>query len=204
MVCTCCMCTFAYMWSISTSWTFSTIALVQHPIVLGTYIHTYTHTHTHTHTCLVSMPLRDPHSFPRTAPYRTGQIHTYIHTHTHTHTYTHTQVWVPCLYAIHTLFLVQHPIELGTYPALALGIIGVLAVYVNWDADMQKMRYVMCAEMQHSNICVDLRVSCVRICLFYCSFTYMRVYNIHNLCGFLCVLCTCLLVLLFFHVYACI
>jgi hypothetical protein len=51
------------------------------------------------------------------------------------------------LYACHTLFLVEHPIELGFYTAWTLGIVGVAAVYINWDADMQKMRYVMPATM---------------------------------------------------------
>jgi len=50
-------------------------------------------------------------------------------------------VWVPCLYTCHTLFLVAHPIHLGAPVAAFLSTVGIFAVWVNWNADVQKMEF---------------------------------------------------------------
>ena len=50
-------------------------------------------------------------------------------------------VWVPSLYTIHSLFLVNHPVNLGAYTAAILGGLGIMGVYVNWEADQQKIDF---------------------------------------------------------------
>uniref|UniRef100_A0A7S1H106 7-dehydrocholesterol reductase n=3 Tax=Hemiselmis andersenii TaxID=464988 RepID=A0A7S1H106_HEMAN len=50
-------------------------------------------------------------------------------------------VWVPCLYTCHTLFLVHNPIHMGEVTAAVMGAVGVVAVYINWDADQQKITF---------------------------------------------------------------
>ncbi|CAF1181020.1 unnamed protein product [Didymodactylos carnosus] len=48
-------------------------------------------------------------------------------------------VWVPALYTLPSYFLVSHPQQLGLNLTLFVLLIGFLSVYVNYDADHQKL-----------------------------------------------------------------
>jgi 7-dehydrocholesterol reductase len=48
--------------------------------------------------------------------------------------------WVPAIYTSPALYLVAHPIQLGTAKAAALLLGGALAVWVNYDGDAQRQR----------------------------------------------------------------
>ncbi len=48
--------------------------------------------------------------------------------------------WVPCVYTLSTAFLVTHPSDMSTPAAIALFLFGVLAIWVNYDADEQRQR----------------------------------------------------------------
>ncbi len=47
-------------------------------------------------------------------------------------------VWVPSVYTSHTLYLTNHPNQLGLPLAIAIFTIGILSVLINYDADRQK------------------------------------------------------------------
>ena len=47
-------------------------------------------------------------------------------------------VWVPSIYTSHTLYLTRHPNNLGMPLALTIFTIGILAVFINYNADQQK------------------------------------------------------------------
>ena len=47
-------------------------------------------------------------------------------------------MWVPSIYTSHTLYLCMHPNHLGLPLASFLILIGVVAIYINYDADHQK------------------------------------------------------------------
>jgi 7-dehydrocholesterol reductase len=49
-------------------------------------------------------------------------------------------VWVPSVYTSSTLYLVHHPNHLGAPIALAIFVLGVLAVFINYFADEQRQR----------------------------------------------------------------
>lgn len=49
-------------------------------------------------------------------------------------------VWLPCIYTSGTMYLVNHPHNLGTPLAITLFALGVLAVLVNYLADEQRQR----------------------------------------------------------------
>ncbi|MEZ4445861.1 MAG: hypothetical protein R3B72_42685 [Polyangiaceae bacterium] len=48
--------------------------------------------------------------------------------------------WLPSVYTIHTLYLVQHPGGLSTPAAAMLGAIGLAAIAINYQADAQRQR----------------------------------------------------------------
>ena len=47
-------------------------------------------------------------------------------------------VWVPCIYTSPTLYLVQHPINLGLFWSLAIFIAGAASILINFFADLQR------------------------------------------------------------------
>jgi 7-dehydrocholesterol reductase len=48
--------------------------------------------------------------------------------------------WLPCVYTLSTMFLVTHPSAMSVPAAIALFLFGVLAIWVNYDADAQRQR----------------------------------------------------------------
>jgi len=50
-------------------------------------------------------------------------------------------VWVPCIYTSPGLYLVGHPVTLGTVKAAAIAISGVACVWINYDADRQRQEF---------------------------------------------------------------
>lgn len=50
-------------------------------------------------------------------------------------------VWVPCMYTIHTYFLVEHPIALSIPTFLVLLVAGVVCIYINYDCDRQRQQF---------------------------------------------------------------
>lgn len=50
-------------------------------------------------------------------------------------------VWVPSVYTSPALYLVAHPVALGTPLALGMFTAGVVAVYINWDSDRQRVNF---------------------------------------------------------------
>ncbi|HZS40388.1 MAG TPA: 7-dehydrocholesterol reductase [Polyangia bacterium] len=48
--------------------------------------------------------------------------------------------WLPAVYTSQALYLVRHPIALGPFVTIALLVAGVIAIYVNYDADAQRQR----------------------------------------------------------------
>lgn len=49
-------------------------------------------------------------------------------------------VWVPSLYTSHTLFMVEHADFLSWTGAAIVGVLGMLAVWINYQADLQRQR----------------------------------------------------------------
>ena len=47
-------------------------------------------------------------------------------------------VWVPVVYTSHSLYLVEHCRDLGPVGGLAIAVLGVYAVFVNYEADWQR------------------------------------------------------------------
>jgi len=47
-------------------------------------------------------------------------------------------VWVPSIYTSHSLYLTMHPNDLGLPLFSAIVLLGVLSIYVNYNADYQK------------------------------------------------------------------
>eukprot|EP00752_Nemacystus_decipiens_P004363 g3987.t1 len=47
-------------------------------------------------------------------------------------------VWVPAVYASPGLYLVKHPIDLGTYGSAAILVLGLFSIWANFDADRQR------------------------------------------------------------------
>ncbi|KAG2328417.1 hypothetical protein Bca52824_011145 [Brassica carinata] len=50
-------------------------------------------------------------------------------------------VWVPCIYTSPGMYLVNHPVELGTHLAIYILVAGSLCIYINYDCDIQKNFY---------------------------------------------------------------
>ncbi|PIS03438.1 MAG: 7-dehydrocholesterol reductase [Chlamydiae bacterium CG10_big_fil_rev_8_21_14_0_10_42_34] len=49
-------------------------------------------------------------------------------------------VWVPCFYTLPTMYLVNQPIELGTFTATAIFLAGVASIAINFLADRQRQQ----------------------------------------------------------------
>lgn len=49
-------------------------------------------------------------------------------------------VWVPCIYTSPSMYLVLHPIDLGTSVALAIFALGTLSIFINYFADRQRQQ----------------------------------------------------------------
>ena len=49
-------------------------------------------------------------------------------------------VWVPAIYCLHALYLVQHPSTLSAAAAGVVAVAGLVAIYINYDADEQRQR----------------------------------------------------------------
>lgn len=47
-------------------------------------------------------------------------------------------VWVPSVYTSHTLYLVEHPVQLGLPLAAAIFAVGISTVFINYQADYQR------------------------------------------------------------------
>jgi 7-dehydrocholesterol reductase len=47
--------------------------------------------------------------------------------------------WVPALYTLIAFYLASHPIAMPTWFAIATFLGGLLSIYLNWDADVQRM-----------------------------------------------------------------
>ena len=50
-------------------------------------------------------------------------------------------VWVPCIYTAPTMWLVEHPVNLGLPLAALITFLGVLCVWINYDADRQRQNF---------------------------------------------------------------
>jgi 7-dehydrocholesterol reductase len=48
--------------------------------------------------------------------------------------------WLPCVYTSQTLYLVNHPYELGMGYASCILFLGLIAIYINYNADAQRQR----------------------------------------------------------------
>lgn len=46
--------------------------------------------------------------------------------------------WVPAIYTSPALYLVEHPIHWSLPAAIAIGVAGALAIYINYDSDRQR------------------------------------------------------------------
>ncbi len=49
-------------------------------------------------------------------------------------------VWVPCIYTSSTLYLVNHPVQLGNYWATTIFLAGAASIIINYLADRQRQR----------------------------------------------------------------
>ncbi|CAI9114575.1 OLC1v1015327C1 [Oldenlandia corymbosa var. corymbosa] len=50
-------------------------------------------------------------------------------------------VWVPSIYTSPGMYLVNHPVELGTQLALYILVAGILCIYINYDCDRQRQEF---------------------------------------------------------------
>jgi 7-dehydrocholesterol reductase len=48
--------------------------------------------------------------------------------------------WVPAVYALPVQYLVLHPINISQFVAATIFVVGLVAIYVNYDADAQRQR----------------------------------------------------------------
>ena len=46
--------------------------------------------------------------------------------------------WVPAIYTSPALYITEHPIEWSLLAAVAIGIAGTAAIYINYDSDRQR------------------------------------------------------------------
>ena len=47
-------------------------------------------------------------------------------------------VWVPSIYTSHTLYLTTHPIQLGLPLSVVITALGIVSIFLNYDADRQR------------------------------------------------------------------
>ncbi|RDY04435.1 7-dehydrocholesterol reductase, partial [Mucuna pruriens] len=50
-------------------------------------------------------------------------------------------VWVPSVYTSPGMYLVNHPVNLGTQLALSILVAGILCIYINYDCDRQRQEF---------------------------------------------------------------
>lgn len=50
-------------------------------------------------------------------------------------------VWVPSMYTMHTLYMVEHPVVLSVPMAAAIFAAGLASIYINWDCDRQRQEF---------------------------------------------------------------
>ncbi|XP_062092521.1 7-dehydrocholesterol reductase-like [Humulus lupulus] len=50
-------------------------------------------------------------------------------------------VWVPSIYTSPGMYLVNHPVHLGTQLALYILVAGILCIYINYDCDRQRQEF---------------------------------------------------------------
>ena len=50
-------------------------------------------------------------------------------------------VWIPAIYVAPTLYLATHPVDMGFPMALAVTILGMLSIAINYDADRQRLTF---------------------------------------------------------------
>ncbi|CAL0335325.1 unnamed protein product [Lupinus luteus] len=50
-------------------------------------------------------------------------------------------VWVPSVYTSPGMYLVNHPVHLGTQLALSILVAGILCIYINYDCDRQRQEF---------------------------------------------------------------
>lgn len=50
-------------------------------------------------------------------------------------------VWVPSIYTSPGMYLVNHPVHLGTKLAIAILVAGILCIYINYDCDRQRQEF---------------------------------------------------------------
>ncbi|KAI3775184.1 hypothetical protein L1987_49753 [Smallanthus sonchifolius] len=50
-------------------------------------------------------------------------------------------VWVPSIYTSPGMYLVNHPVNLGTQLAISILIAGILCIYINYDCDRQRQEF---------------------------------------------------------------
>ncbi|RYR11399.1 hypothetical protein Ahy_B04g068933 isoform C [Arachis hypogaea] len=53
----------------------------------------------------------------------------------------HDRVWVPSVYTSPGMYLVNHPVTLGTQLALFILVAGILCIYINYDCDRQRQEF---------------------------------------------------------------
>ncbi|XP_040987481.1 7-dehydrocholesterol reductase-like [Juglans microcarpa x Juglans regia] len=50
-------------------------------------------------------------------------------------------VWVPFVYTSPGMYLVNHPVNLGTQLAIYILVAGILCIYINYDCDRQRQEF---------------------------------------------------------------
>ncbi|KAH0926070.1 LOW QUALITY PROTEIN: hypothetical protein HID58_018326 [Brassica napus] len=50
-------------------------------------------------------------------------------------------VWVPSIYTSPGMYLVNHPVQLGTQLAIYILVAGILCIYINYDCDRQRQEF---------------------------------------------------------------
>ncbi|KAK9097748.1 hypothetical protein Syun_024793 [Stephania yunnanensis] len=53
----------------------------------------------------------------------------------------HDRVWVPSIYTSPGMYLVNHPVHLGTQLALSILVAGILCIFINYDCDRQRQEF---------------------------------------------------------------
>ncbi|WZY93426.1 hypothetical protein YC2023_065755 [Brassica napus] len=53
----------------------------------------------------------------------------------------HDRVWLPSIYTSPGMYLVNHPVQLGTQLAIYILVAGILCIYINYDCDRQRQEF---------------------------------------------------------------
>ena len=59
--------------------------------------------------------------------------------------------WVPAIYTSPALYITEHPIEWSLPAAIAIGVAGAAAIYINYDSDRQRQVWGLPACIPHSS-----------------------------------------------------